>query len=188
MTPEGPNPSGLCMCGCGRPTSIAKRSTTWNGNVKGKPVRYIVGHSSRKQGPQYIVDPDTGCWIWQRFRDRKGYGVIGVGGHKVRRAHIVFYEQKYGPVPEGKELDHFKCHNRACCNPDHVEPVPHRVNVWRGRLAKITLEDARKIRDLAARPDGPTALELARLFGISRSSVYHIRSHRTWREEGVAQS
>lgn len=44
-----PNPSGMCMCGCGQPAPIA----TWtcrrerDRRVKGHPMRYIKGHSSR---------------------------------------------------------------------------------------------------------------------------------------------
>ena len=36
-----------------------------------------------------------------------------------------------GPIPDGCELDHL-CRNRACCNPDHLEPVTHLENVRRG--------------------------------------------------------
>lgn len=47
-----PNPSGLCMCGCGELAPIA----TWTCRrardirVKGHPMRYIKGHSSRGKG------------------------------------------------------------------------------------------------------------------------------------------
>ena len=43
----GPNPSGLCMCGCGEAAPIASRSHTKYGWVKGQPMRFIFGHSSR---------------------------------------------------------------------------------------------------------------------------------------------
>lgn len=35
---------GLCECGCGRPTSISKKSDRAAGYVKGNPRRYIRGH------------------------------------------------------------------------------------------------------------------------------------------------
>jgi Recombination endonuclease VII len=38
---------GLCACGCGRKTNIAKNTHTRSGHVKGQPVRYIVGHTRR---------------------------------------------------------------------------------------------------------------------------------------------
>lgn len=42
MKDQGPNPSGICMCGCGGVTSIAKRTTEYS--VKGEPQRFINGH------------------------------------------------------------------------------------------------------------------------------------------------
>jgi hypothetical protein len=39
-----PNPSGLCMCGCGRPTKIAHRNNIKDGWVKGHPTKYIRHH------------------------------------------------------------------------------------------------------------------------------------------------
>ena len=42
----------LCECGCGRPTSIAKKTNKYFGHIKGQPTRYVVGHprSGEKHG------------------------------------------------------------------------------------------------------------------------------------------
>lgn len=40
----GPNPSGLCMCGCGQRTPLATYSHGPKGNVQGKPTRFVKGH------------------------------------------------------------------------------------------------------------------------------------------------
>jgi hypothetical protein len=47
---SGPNPSGLCMCGCGERTRIASRNHAGHGHVKGQPLLYIKGHQARGRG------------------------------------------------------------------------------------------------------------------------------------------
>lgn len=42
-----PNPTGLCMCGCGAAAPIAKRTRAYCGHVQGQPVKYIRGHARR---------------------------------------------------------------------------------------------------------------------------------------------
>jgi hypothetical protein len=87
----------------------------------------------------FIPEPTSGCWLWIGSYDSNGYGrfwITADGGHT--QAHIVSYERKYGPVPEGLELDH-KCRVRCCVNPDHVEPVTHLENVRRGESKRVTI-------------------------------------------------
>jgi DNA invertase Pin-like site-specific DNA recombinase len=43
-----PNPSGLCMCGCGQKTSLAKQTNTQAGWVRGKPLQFLPNHFPRK--------------------------------------------------------------------------------------------------------------------------------------------
>lgn len=78
---------------------------------------------------------ETNCWVWDA-PEASGYGRIWTGSRadgtrRIRLAHVVSYEEHVGPVPEGLVLDHL-CRNRACINPDHLEPVTQRVNVLRG--------------------------------------------------------
>ena len=75
------------------------------------------------------------CWVWQKCRDEHGYGRIWYDG-KTRWAHRVAYAALKKAIPEGMTIDH-KCHNRACCNPDHLEAVTQNENTlrrWECRL------------------------------------------------------
>ncbi len=76
-----------------------------------------------------------GCWVWPGAHTSTGYGQIKVDG-RMALAHRVAYEMLVGSVPTGLVLDHI-CRVRACCNPDHLEPVTQAENVRRGELAAI---------------------------------------------------
>lgn len=69
---------------------------------------------------------ESACWLWAGCT-RRGYGRVWRGG-KMVLAHRVAYELLVGPIPEGLTLDHL-CRNRACCNPNDLEPVTDRVNI-----------------------------------------------------------
>lgn len=83
------------------------------------------------------VDKSGDCWKWQGALNGCGYGVIGLGRRGMGNGlvHRIVYQLCVGPIPEGHDLDHL-CRNRACCNPDHLEPVTRQVNVDRGLRAK----------------------------------------------------
>jgi hypothetical protein len=70
------------------------------------------------------------CWPWTAAVMPTGYGIFGVAGTS-RLAHRIAFELARGPIPTGMVLDHL-CRNRACCNPEHMEPVTQIENVRRG--------------------------------------------------------
>lgn len=80
------------------------------------------------------VNKTTTCWLWTGSLNR-GYGRFGVDG-KLKYAHKLIYEQTYGILPKGKQLDHI-CRARACVNPTHLEIVSNRENVSRGKRSKL---------------------------------------------------
>lgn len=89
-----------------------------------------------------IVDcalrPELGpCWEWTACLNKAGYGklVIGSRTDKSRKsvlAHRFAYENLIGPFTKGLESDHL-CHNTACVNPAHIEPVTSLENQHRSK-------------------------------------------------------
>ena len=110
----------LCECGCGRPAPIANRTDRKYGWIKGQPKRFIRGHATKIGGPEYEVDPVTGCWNG-RVKCGPGYSSVIRDGTAVY-AHIAYYREHLGPIRSGWEVDH-TCFNRRCCNPAHLEAV-----------------------------------------------------------------
>lgn len=178
-----PNPSGLCMCGCGQRTRIADVTNTALCKVKGEPMRYIHGHRVRSAPHPYVINSDTGCWEWQWYVMDDGYALATdphkntSGGH-TDYAHRVYYRMYKGAIPDEYHIDHL-CKNRRCVNPDHLEAVTPSVNIRRSSVAKLTERDIRAIRRLIG--SGIDASVIADQFGVGKKHIQSIGRGSVWR-------
>lgn len=121
---------------------------------------------------EYKINPETGCWEWQRYVRPDGYGKTRLHGEQL--AHRAYYREYVGPIPEGLSLDHL-CRVRHCVNPEHLEPVPHAVNVRRGAGTKLTWDDVCEIRASSA-----PHMALAERYGVSDAMISNVRSGKNW--------
>lgn len=84
-----------------------------------------------------------GCWEWQGYLDRDGYGQIWINDTQTNaRAHRVVYEVLIGHIPKGMVLDHI-CEVRRCVNPSHLVVTTVRENTLRSVVAPSAI-NARK--------------------------------------------
>lgn len=84
----------------------------------------------------WMPEPNTGCWIWARALNDKGYGRFCYNW-TVERAHRVAWKIYRGEIPIGMQIDHL-CRNRFCVNPNHLEVVTQQENIRRGEAGVVT--------------------------------------------------
>jgi hypothetical protein len=147
------------------------------------------------------LDDETGCWHWgmamvqgnpkvhfvldgRRLSTRGRKAALLLAGKEIKPGHVVFATRS--------------CKSDDCVNPAHARSAdranhgsylkatgkaisPAKTAAARktvlAKLAKITMEDARAIRNSR----DPQA-KLAEKYGIAQSAIWSIKNNRAWRE------
>lgn len=136
---------------------------------------------------EHTLQQDS-CALWQRCKDKDGYGVSSIKGKKMpahRAAYILANPQD---SVEGQYVLHKPiCNNRACINPEHLYLGNQKQNVQdqitlgtfvKGELngkALLSNSDIKLIRSSSL-----TNRELATMFNVSYYTIWDIRKNRTW--------
>ena len=132
------------------------------------------------------VNKTEHCWLWIAYRER--YGIFK-SGSKCIKAHRYSWVIANGDIPNNLRVLH-RCDNPACVRPDHLFLGTQRDNILdmenkgRGRhhsgslngMAKLTETNVRSIKQ-----SQKTLGELARIFAVSKQSVWKIRKGITWK-------
>lgn len=142
------------------------------------------------------VAKSDGCWEWQGYRTRQGYGVIGVGSRLdpprgTRLVHRVSWELVNGPIPDGLSVCH-KCDNPPCVNPAHLfigtnaDNVADRERKGRNVVPRGEHQGNAKLTEAQVRAihaDPRHQIEIAKAFGVSQATVSRIkiRAANGWR-------
>jgi len=82
---------GMCECGCGQRTRIADKTDRAKGWIRGNPLRFIFGHSTRVSGPA-----QTARSIGNRQITSHGYVRVHVAKGVRQYEHIVVAERALG--------------------------------------------------------------------------------------------
>lgn len=135
------------------------------------------------------------CWLWQAYKNPKGYGQFGIGAKLKMQAHRFAYLITYGAF--GDNLVLHRCDNSSCVRPDHLYAGTAKQNtrdmLQRGRYrpaetclrgeaapgAKLTLVKVRRIRHLVEQ--GHSHRSVAKQFDVRHSTVSRIVRGDTWK-------
>jgi hypothetical protein len=128
---------GYCHCGCGQQTAIAKKTQASQGDIAGKPRKYVRFHQpkpgrKRLSDEQFIealwskvnMSPGQGpkgeCWCFTGSTDDDGYGIMRRTDFPPQRVHRVVLAAKLGRELEPQEQSLHRCDNPPCVRPDHL--------------------------------------------------------------------
>lgn len=160
-----------------------------------RPLAERFWEKVSKDGPIPVRSPELGpCWVWTAGINHKrgGYGAFVLRKGVIRRAHRIAWELVRGSIPDGQWVLH-RCDNPPCVRPSHLFLGTPKDNVddmaAKGRgnplkgsarpTARLSEADALAIRE--ARRQGAVGAELARRYGVHRSTIYHICQRDSWR-------
>lgn len=144
-----------------------------------------------------VLDPATGCWIWQGYRLPDGHGQVKVYGRNVlvHRTMFILYN---GAIRDDLVVRH-SCDNPPCGNPEHLLEGTHqdnrldcisrnRHNPQRGEDNANALLDERTVIAIKQRlAEGARQVDVAEEFGLDISNIYNIKSGRRWAHITVAE-
>lgn len=131
----------------------------------------------------------SGCWEWPGSRTEFGHGEIMLDHQSKRRipTHRASWLIHKGPIRDGLFVLH-ACDNPACCNPAHLFLGTKQDNTdamrAKGRMkvgaalpqAKLTIRSV-----IAIRQSGLSRAALAEKYGVSKGTIYAVRTGRRWR-------
>lgn len=136
------------------------------------------------------IKQPTGCWEWQKSKNKNGYGQIRLGKTMVR-THRLSYQLFKGPIPVKMHVCH-SCDNPSCINPDHLwvgtqkDNMKDMVNKGRSKgvnlgsknpKSKLTEQQILEIRELIGTIP---VKEIAKKYNIGDIVIYNIKNRRLW--------
>ena len=76
------------------------------------------------------------CWEWMAGKQKEGYGLFRLNGKHFYAHRLAYMDASNCLIPVGMVIDHI-CHNRACCNPRHLQMVTQQQNTENRKGAQV---------------------------------------------------
>jgi hypothetical protein len=87
----------------------------------------IIPFENHERFLKFISVNNNGCWEWNGFIDKHGYGKFTLK-NKCYFSHRVSFDIFVKKLNKELVIDHI-CKNRKCCNPEHLREVTAKINV-----------------------------------------------------------
>jgi hypothetical protein len=140
---------------------------------------------------KWVLCNHTGCWAWTAGKDKDGYGEFWAGKELGKEhdigAHRASWLIHKGKISEDMQVLH-TCDNPSCVNPEHLFLGTNAKNmkdkVSKGRQPKGADYNRSSLIDSdipMIRKSAMTARELALIYGVTASTIDHIRTRRKWK-------
>lgn len=153
------------------------------------------------------LDRQEECWLWTGGADAKGRGRVWIDG-RIQLVHRAIWSYLNGPIQPGMLLCHH-CDNPRCANPFHLYVGTHADNMrdMRERRRHFSVSDPDLAREVGRRTgekntwvggqqnpkaklteaeaslvrmSRETTAELARRYGVHRTTIQRIRRGAQW--------
>lgn len=157
-----------------------------------EPSQISAEMEARFWGKVDVRGPDE-CWPWTGTKVKTGYGSFKVW-RRMYGAHRFALELSLGQRLDSETSACHRCDNPPCCNPDHLFAGTRKQNAqdalakgrlydWKGKRdgednpsAKLTTQNV-----ISIRMGDESAKVSAIKYGVSETTIRHIRARRSWR-------
>jgi len=143
-----------------------------------------------------VVKSD-GCWEWQGYKDKSGYGKVQVGDDWRKNGRLVLTHRLSFAINFHQPLDSLvlhKCDNPSCVRPDHLFLGNQQENIKdmdskkrrmsaegeKAGSAKLSNEEVLEARNLYANGE-LTIPRLAIKYGLSKRCMWKIIRRKSWK-------
>jgi hypothetical protein len=165
---------GLCECGCGQLAPIAKQSEKRRGYVKGKPMRFICGHSGHNR-PNSKYHRFSSAEASKGGSNKKGYKYSDEHKERIRLGKLALGLK--GPMYGKKHSEATKALKRkTAIEKNHGNHFKHETGeasaAWKGGKESYQKRQALKRDDYTCRRCGLRDEEIAVVDHIKPKSIY----------------
>lgn len=145
-----------------------------------------------------VLITEQGCWEWRLKLRKNGYARVTYK-RQSWYAHRLSYLAFVGELKEGLDVCH-KCDNRKCVNPEHLFQGTRLENMQdakqknrlstgesHSKLVRGELAGASRLKDsdikaiFESKAGGTSGAEIARSYGVDKSTIHLIIKRKTWR-------